>query len=110
MIKHYCPARRGVSVAGADPGSFVPEGFERALAVTGEPPAGKTDLQEECGYADEQTEGVAAVTREKQAEREVNESSYDRLRDIVGQTHAAVGAQRSGKAREPLAVVEQYER
>lgn len=74
------------------------------------PPFAEPDLQQESKDSDQQTCRVSAVRRKIQAEREIDKSPDNRLRDVVCQTHSAVKAQAAHFSAESFILIKQHKR
>ena len=83
---------------------------KRSLLVTLQPPFTETDLQQEEHKPDYQTKRIATVRSEIQSEREINDSTGNRLSDIIAQTHFSIKAKIGYKLLEAFLLIKQHKR
>lgn len=88
----------------------MPDAFQRALLISGQPPFAELHLQQESGEPNQQADRISAIRSQIKTYREIDERSYDGLGDIVRQAHFAIETQASDGVAELFVLVEKYER
>lgn len=96
------------SAPGPDPCPFVPDIFQRSLAMAGKPPSAEKKLQDEDGNTDEKAESIAAMRSKIQSEREIHQGADHRLAYVIGQAHPPVETQSGNGSAEPDIPIKQH--
>ena len=93
-----------------NPGQLLPYSLERTMGVILEPEVGEETLYYHHGDAHKEGIGDAELRLEIEAIISKQSTTYDRLEEIVGQTHLTKLAQERQSLSEPfLSVPQQYE-
>ena len=108
VVRYACFIFSNQSLICPQPCPFMPNTFQRSLLVTLQPPFTETDLQQEEHKPDYQTKRIATVRSEIQSEREINDSTGNRLSDIIAQTHFSIKAKIGYKLLEAFLLIKQH--
>lgn len=87
----------------------MPDVFQWALFMFGQPPLAELHLQQECGESNQQADCISAIRGKIEAYREIDDCSYYGLGDIVGEAHLAIKTQAVDGVSEFLALIKKYE-
>ena len=75
-----------------------------------EPPAAKPDLDNEHDKTEQQAGRITRYGRQVEPDREIEERTEERLRDIVAEAHLAIDTQRADPFPEAVPLIECHER
>lgn len=87
------------------PSSTLPRIFQRSVRMVAHPPAAKGELQQEENHTEEETGSDASVIVQGETSVVKDQRTDQALRDVVGETHLAVGREAHQSVVQALVVV-----
>ena len=87
------------------PSSTLPRIFQWSVRMVAHPPAAKGELQQEEDHTEEETGGDAPVIVQGEAPVVKDQRTDQALRDVVGETHLAIGREAHQSVVQALVVV-----